>query len=1006
MASSTEKQEFLFSKIKDSLFEGDTLNAKISLPQRFAGKDIYWEIPRKNQFDSETSGLLNLGRTAKAKINLTARKDEQDEGSKNHKISFYTVKKAKDGVQETKKLIAQTKVRVEDLVLQEGDRGRLPITSRTAVRNGRRRYYPQRSPIQFQPAPQVDKIKIGKKGNQQYISLTFDQQVSARSQVYKSFLLKNSLGIDIPFIKHKYDSTSKTLKLYTGEVGDLTGTTPFSFEKNEGYLLQYRPSSYYSILRGTARRQLPFSLEKKLFVQNTVDGRNWLAFSGGGLMSHANISGFLAAALDRADESRGAEGGSLDRLMAPISGISALSGGAWFLSHLGYASDFHSKFDSKAGRDTYFNYQEGGYYGLNEARYNQLLKEEKDEVNLLDLPERIFWSVLKGIADVFVDSHNEGYMAQAYRYVRIGELLRFMADDGDDNGQWMQWRDIIDKYIYKPYGMYGSEGNASLLGKSLDERLPWLEDKDISFPVTLPNNDQTINGLMLYPGAKDAAFNKVAVSTPQQPLARNQFIDASFVSSATPANEGNGYSYSDYFHVPSLDESESLIFHYDPITPLEAGDALTPEDEFCVVATSFGLSPVCATTITVDFILEGINGVVDQVNRRAVKNNTVLGNVDVIDVATASSAAGGFVSMFSSMVQSFLFDYDQFIDSLEPGVQQDAARNALEAIYGAISRTFLNSAFVDIPSALDGFEYHFRQLAPLFSFAEGRNLKVDYIDELNSFDLLSEDFAETFNSKTIANQRQVRVMDGGYHDNTAAAHALHQIQRELSLTGELDDMLFTKSDDPTFELSIFAQSQTPTNELPHIPSNPDALEDITEAGNQIEHASGVQAKVPGDVGRLFGVLGSETSLRLDTGYQGDSLGLFFDGSEFFQQPKVQVFDLITSWSNAEPSLSQGFSYQTDGKRRPSNDNQIVIYELDVVTVDNELFGVRGGQKGRVNLIYHTNEDAMNMTTDADVYTALEASYGNIRDKIGSDDNEAIMNIFDWNVEYDLKDSMA
>ena len=1014
MPSEQKSRKFLFSKVDETLFEGDTINAEISLPQRFVGKKIYWDIVGRKQFSSETSGLFTLGDDALAKISLTAKRDEIEEEVTKTRIRFYTVKDAKKRLLKTNQLIAKTRVSVEDLDLGEGDRGRLPIVRRSRIPIGRSKIRPRRLRRFIDPAPQIDEIQIGKNGYDQYISLTFDKSVQPQLEAHKGFTLKNQKGETIPFWRYEYDDSNKNLKLYTGSISGISDAEPFSFENNERYSLLYRATSSNQSIKNKAKKGLPFAYyNKDLYVHNTIDGRNWLAFSGGGTSSHTNLSGFFAAALDLVDKTDGVGSGrngsgvslipglgrnqALDHLMAPVSGIAATSGGAWFLSQLGYSDKFNSNFLTKEGRDNYFDLQNEGYYGQHKRRHSTLIN--RSDENLLEeiSPERLFWGLMKDIAEILADEDIEKHMTEFSRYVRIGEILRFLADEGDGRDQWVQWRDLNDKYIYEPFGMA-----SELSGKALDQRLPWLEDKDLAFTVTLPNNDQTINGLMLYPGAKDAAFNKVSVSTQKQPLATNQFIDASFVSSPSLNKGSSDFLYNNYFHLPSMADDESMIFQYDPITPLEAGDALVPEEEACFASGWF----VCSTTFQVDLFLNLLDDITETPNRRSVQNNVSIGDVDIIDVATASSAAGGFTSMVASMLGEFLWDYDGYINSLPTGALREANEAILDTIKDRIEsslRAF--GPFVSVPSAVDGLEFHFRQMAPLFSFAEGSNFKVDYIDEPGSLDLFSDEFIETFDSKDIANQRQIRLMDGGYHDNTSAAHAMHQIQKKLEADGELNAVLSSKNDEPTFELSIFAQSHSgPTSKLPHIPSDPSALKSVVAGGPAGDNDSGLIAKVPGDVAKLFGVEGS-TKIRLNQGYQGDSD--FLDG-DFFQRPKVQIFDLVTAWSDAEPSFSQGFSYVPlsgdPGERY--DDNQIVIYELDVETVDNELFGVRGGQKGRVNLVYSTNEHAMNMTTDFDVFNSLQASYDNIRDKVGADESQSIMNIFDWNVEYDLKDSIA
>jgi len=74
----------------------------------------------------------------------------------------------------------------------------------------------------------------------------------------------------------------------------------------------------------------------------------YLAFSGGGWNSHSMLAGMIAGMLDGMHNERRNEMArrSLLRLFHNVEGISANSGGSWFLTQLAYSDPFSESFES------------------------------------------------------------------------------------------------------------------------------------------------------------------------------------------------------------------------------------------------------------------------------------------------------------------------------------------------------------------------------------------------------------------------------------------------------------------------------------------------------------------------------------------------------------------------------------------------------------------------------------------------------------------------------------
>ena len=76
----------------------------------------------------------------------------------------------------------------------------------------------------------------------------------------------------------------------------------------------------------------------------------YLAFSGGGFNTHSMLAGMLAGTLDGLNSERQVRDVSL--LTREIDGISANSGGSWFLTQLAFSPEFINQFESSTTADS------------------------------------------------------------------------------------------------------------------------------------------------------------------------------------------------------------------------------------------------------------------------------------------------------------------------------------------------------------------------------------------------------------------------------------------------------------------------------------------------------------------------------------------------------------------------------------------------------------------------------------------------------------------------------
>ena len=203
----------------------------------------------------------------------------------------------------------------------------------------------------------------------------------------------------------------------------------------------------------------------------------------------------------------------------------------------------------------------------------------------------------------------------------------------------------------------------------------------------------------------------------------------------------------------------------------------------------------------------------------------------------------------------------------------------------------------------------FREMAPVASLANGLFAMPRVSAGFDDFDAR---YAQA------VTDRQVRVIDGAYIDNTAAAFALRQAQAERGVAG-------------AFDLTVFSSSNEATS---------DGIQVALDASGTLS-----SFKIRRDVALLFGL-----------GVGGNS-----GGGGASSPPGTPVDGPFPVLSDQMPS-PQIFAPQAWFNERvvwefQSGDLRLQFFDLEVVTVENAALGITGGQGGRVRIFAVNNEDA-------------------------------------------------
>ena len=180
----------------------------------------------------------------------------------------------------------------------------------------------------------------------------------------------------------------------------------------------------------------------------------FVAFSGGGWHSHTALAGWVAGLLDDTQ-------GGLDAAFAHVKGVSANSGGGWFMSMLSYSAAFLEGLESN--RD---EYGVTGYLGAVTALFDGALNGQPCE----------------GWGDLLNSS-----VAGALVELACGAFPEYQGHFGvyklnrDEQGQvHLNWYRLVEQVVYQPLGL-AEELSALTLSSP---HLPWAADKALMYAST------------------------------------------------------------------------------------------------------------------------------------------------------------------------------------------------------------------------------------------------------------------------------------------------------------------------------------------------------------------------------------------------------------------------------------------------------------------------------------------------------------------------------------------
>lgn len=185
----------------------------------------------------------------------------------------------------------------------------------------------------------------------------------------------------------------------------------------------------------------------------TVALRRFLSWSGGGWNSFSTLAGLVAGGLDGLAAS--GRSSDLATLFAKAEAISANSGGSWFLSALAYSANFLNGLEQPLQRDAF---NTTGYNGQVAALFRGVPAA---------VPSRFqdFVSRLSGLSGSLAAKTKPLFDTVGY-YARLSKAVGKTE---------LNWRKIVDTFVYQPYGM-----TAELGSKGFDAaRLSWAANKDL-----------------------------------------------------------------------------------------------------------------------------------------------------------------------------------------------------------------------------------------------------------------------------------------------------------------------------------------------------------------------------------------------------------------------------------------------------------------------------------------------------------------------------------------------
>jgi len=226
-----------------------------------------------------------------------------------------------------------------------------------------------------------------------------------------------------------------------------------------------------------------------------------------------------------------------------------------------------------------------------------------------------------------------------------------------------------------------------------------------------------------------------------------------------------------------------------------------------------------------------------------------------------------------------------------------------------------------------------RDMAPLASVVNGT------VSMPSALPVVPESMTTENRMNLYAQQGLTRLADGGYVDNTAGAYMMRHIQDTAGITTPFNlTLLMNSSIDPLTGIKM--------------PVGP-AAADLSSYW------------VPGDIAKLFGNYGS------NGGKDGSTIA--FDGIPVLRPlvPSSKVFD-ISAWQGETPEWTYS-----------KGNLDLAYYDLNVKTVDNPAFGVKGGQSGRVQIFTANNKGSFAAPLTPGMLQEYANNFNVLRDAIAN-----------------------
>jgi len=223
---------------------------------------------------------------------------------------------------------------------------------------------------------------------------------------------------------------------------------------------------------------------------SSIPAKLYLALCGGGFNTHTMLSGFFSGVLDGLSA---AGNGTLAGMMGEVDGVSANSGGAWFLTQLAYSKKFKEALETTEGRNSW---NTAGYIGQLKNQLAPISQQTFDSAAWLN----------KNLPIPGYDWNSNKTILNTLDTVVLPSLIYYeqliSAAGNIDLNLNSKWIDIIKKVVFAPYDMANELSSLTLNSQRQD----WAANKDLVFPASLVTDKSVLNNQGI---AQDKTFAEV-----------------------------------------------------------------------------------------------------------------------------------------------------------------------------------------------------------------------------------------------------------------------------------------------------------------------------------------------------------------------------------------------------------------------------------------------------------------------------------------------------------------